>query len=103
MDGLEGLIKNAASDPRFVEILAEVKKKADSGELDVAAILGREEKKEGAPPAGRSAPGMKDHRALLAALRPYLADPKRGALDEILKIGEFSGIVEALSKGKNGG
>ena len=46
---------------------------------------------------------MDNHKKLLAALKPYLANEKQGAVDSLLKIGEFSGIIEALSKKKSDG
>ena len=101
MDGLEGMLSGAMKDPRFTEILSTLKEKADSGELDVKGLVG--ELTESAPSgAEKASPGIGEHKKLLAALRPYLADPKRNAVDEILKIGELSGLVEALSKGKGG-
>ena len=98
MSDLEGMLAGAMKDPRFSEILSTLKEKADSGELDVGEMIGELTGKE-EPPA-KTSPGIGEHKKLLAALRPYLADPKKNAVDEILKIGEFSGIIEALSKGK---
>ena len=100
MDGLEGMLSGAMKDPRFAEILSTLKEEADSGELDAKGLVG--ELTESGPVAEKASPGIGEHKKLLAALRPYLADPKRNAVDEILKIGELSGIVEALSKGKGG-
>ena len=101
MDGLDGVLSDAMKDPRFSEILSALKEKADSGELDVKGLVGELTEKEAAPEA-KASPGIGEHKKLLSALRPYLTDPKRSAVDEILKIGELSGIVGALSKGKDG-
>ena len=105
MSDLSEIISSAAKDPRFGEILSSLKEKADSGEIDVRSLLGGiaggEEKNDGVQTAPQK-PGMDSHKKLLSALRPYLGDAKRGAVDDILKISEFSGVIEALSKGKDG-
>lgn len=107
MSDLSGMIGDAMKDPRFADILSSLKEKADSGELDVNALLS-DLTKDGAKDADApSAPaakavGMDSHKKLLSALKPYLTDQKRSAVDGILRIGEFSGVIEALSK-KNGG
>ncbi len=111
MGDLEEMLSGAMSDPRFAGILSSLKEKADSGELNVKEMLGDLSGGDAAAsaqpaPAGTASPapaGMNEHKKLLSALRPYLADKKRSAVDEILKIGEFSGIIEALSKNKDGG
>ena len=109
MSDLSEMLKSATNDPRFATILSSLKEKADAGELDVSALLGdltseKGSEKESAPPAPPSSakPGMDSHKKLLSALRPYLGDQKRSAVDDILKISEFSGVIEALSKGKDG-
>ena len=105
MSDLSGMIENAMGDPRFAGILESLKEKADSGELDVASLLGdltkNERTEEAVKPAKK--PSMDNHKKLLAALKPYLANEKQGAVDSLLKIGEFSGIIEALSKNKSDG
>ena len=105
MSDLSGMIENAMGDPRFAGILESLKEKADSGELDVTSLLGDLTKKEGSGETDVSAkkPSMDNHKKLLAALKPYLANEKQGAVDSLLKIGEFSGIIEALSKKKSDG
>ena len=97
MSDLDGMIENAMKDPRFADILSSLKEKADKGELDVSSVLGEMTGGEASktPP---SKPGMESHKKLLAALKPYLRDDRRGAVDGILRIGEFSGIIEALTK-----
>ena len=111
MSDLNGMLESAMKDPRFADILSSLKEKADKGELNVEELLGgmtKDEKNEaqsapGIVPASKKV-GMDSHKKLLSALRPYLADPKREAVDEILKISEFSGIIEALKGAqKNGG
>ena len=112
MSDLNEMMNNAMKDPRFASILSSLKEKADRGELDVGEILG--EMNGGSADGGAAGAtavsaaskrpvDMESHKKLLAALRPYLKDPKREAVDGILKIGEFSGIIEALGKGMNGG
>ena len=96
MSDLSGMIENAMKDPRFADILSSLKEKADKGELDVSSIIGEATAAEGS--ASPAKPGMDSHKKLLAALRPYLRDERQGAVDGILRIGEFSGIIEALSK-----
>lgn len=39
---------------------------------------------------------MEKHRKLLAALKPYLAEDKRGAVESILKISEVTDIFDGL-------
>jgi len=108
LSDLGGMLEAAMSDPRFAGILSSLKEKAESGEIDTSAMLSS----LGAETAGgdkgatlqTQSPrvGMDSHRKLLAALKPYLGDTKRGAVDEILKISEFSGVIEALSKKNDG-
>ena len=108
MSDLNGMLEGAMKDPRFASILSSLKEKADSGELDVASVLGELGGKDAADTAavakndGGGKVGMDSHKKLLSALRPYLGDSKRDAVDGILKIGEFSGIIEALGKGNGG-
>ena len=109
MSDLSGMLEGAMKDPRFGEILSTLKEKADRGELDVASIVGeindnatKDEGTPAVPASSGSKANMESHKQLLSALRPYLGDSKRGAVDGILKIGEFSGIIEALGKGKGG-
>ncbi len=102
MSGLDSMLEGAMKDPRFAEILSTLKEKADSGELDVKDMIGELTKADGAPQKSAS-PGIESHKRLLSALKPYLSDPKKNAVDEMLRLGEFSGVIEALSKGKNGG
>ena len=103
MSELDGMIENAMKDPRFASILSSLKEKSDKGELDVASLLS-EASGDANKPVKDSAPrvGIENHKKLLAALRPYLKEEKREAVDSILKFGEFSGVIETLTK-KNGG
>lgn len=39
---------------------------------------------------------MEKHRRLLAALKPYLAEDKRGAVESILKISEVTDVFDGL-------
>ena len=112
MSDLNEMLENAMKDPRFSGILASLKEKADSGEIDVGSILGSigakdggSQEREETTTEQKAAPrvGMDSHKKLLAALRPYLGEEKRGAVDGILKIGEFSGIIEALRDTGKGG
>ncbi len=97
MSDLSGMIENAMKDPRFADILSSLKEKADKGELDVSSLINEAAKTE--PEKDSAAkPGMDSHKKLLAALRPYLRSDRQGAVDGILRIGEFSDIIEALSK-----
>lgn len=113
MNDLGGMLSDAMKDPRFASILSTLKEKADSGEIDLSSLASQiqqgEAKPEAAPeaaseaaPRARAAVGMENHKRLLSALKPYLADEKRGAVEEILKISEFSGIIEALTKNSGG-
>lgn len=43
---------------------------------------------------------MEKHRRLLTALKPYLAEDKRGAVESILKISEVTDIFDGLLGGK---
>ena len=111
MSDLSSMLEDAMKDPRFSTILSSLKEKADAGELDVASLVGQiGEGGAGAKSTGQEVtkavgakPGMDSHKKLLAALKPYLGDAKRGAVENILKIGEFSGIIEALTKSRDGG
>ncbi len=96
MSDLGEMLDNAMKDPRFSTILSSLKEKADKGEIDLKSLADELSGKE-ASPAARKA-GIAEHKKLLSALRPYLRDEKKGAVDSILKIGEFSGVIEALSK-----
>ena len=108
------MLQSAMSDPRFGEILGALKQKADSGELDVSAVLSElgqsqggeaEAKKEenASRPSALPIGDFKKHRQLIAALKPYLSDGKKNAVDGILKIGDMSSAFEAVMKlNKNG-
>ena len=101
MSELDGMIESAMKDPRFAQILSSLKEKSDRGELDPAELIseisgGGAAQSGGAKNSGGA--GLAEHKKLLAALRPYLGEQKRGAVDSILKIGEYSGLIEALAK-----
>lgn len=111
---LNGMIENAMKDPRFTEILSALREKSEKGELDVASALseireetnGSDKKEENtSPETGNTAPmrslDFKKHRQLIAALRPYLSDGKKDAVDNILKIGDMSSAFEAVMKLKD--
>ena len=98
MSDLSEMMRDAMGDPRFASILSALKEKADAGEIDVASLASELTSKE--QTASPAKPGMESHKKLLSALRPYLKDPKQEAIDSLLKIGEFSGVIEALSKKK---
>lgn len=111
---LNGMIESAMKDPRFAEILSVLREKSEKGELDVASALSEisegtdngdkneestSSKKDNSSPA-RSL-DFKKHRQLIAALRPYLSDGKKDAVDNILKIGDMSSAFEAVMKLKD--
>ena len=98
MSDISGMIENAMKDPRFADILSSLKEKADKGELDVSSLINEATAQTSPEKEATSKPGMDSHKKLLAALRPYLRTDRQGAVDGILRIGEFSGIIEALSK-----
>lgn len=98
MSDLSGMIENAMKDPRFADILSSLKEKADKGELDVSSLINEASSQSSSEKEGSSKPGMDSHKKLLAALKPYLRNDRQSAVDGILRIGEFSGIIEALSK-----
>ena len=111
---LGGMIENAMKDPRFAGILASLKEKADSGELDLSKLgdivtseNGEIQKKNGEAKdipqtSAKKRDEAEQHRRLLSALKPYLADEKKGAVDNILKISQFSGVLESLLKNGKG-
>ena len=112
MSDLSDMLQDAMKDPRFEGILSTLKEKADSGELDISSIVSNlsgnvqadtGNENDPASPAVPVKPGMDNHKKLLAALKPYLRDQKKEAVDGILKIGEFSGVIEALTKKRDGG
>lgn len=125
---LSAMLSGAMSDPRFTEILTRLKSGVDSGEIDLekmksaalsgdgaelaraAAGKGEEEKK---PPATEevkkeepraksvlSPAELEKHKRLLAALKPYLSEPKKEAVENILKVGQITDIAQLLGLGK---
>lgn len=114
------MLQGALGDPRFAQILTTLKEKSDSGELDTEKLLGSllsgngdalaalTGKKENAEEHGdgavggehggkkKSAPRLDDHKRLLAALKPYLSDNKKEAVESLLKIGSIGEIAEKL-------
>ena len=106
---LGDMLQSAMSDPRFGEILKGLKQKSDRGELDISSVLseltddkpnGEQEKNEENHSRSSGLPigDFKKHRQLIAALRPYLSDGKKNAVDSILKIGDMSSAFEAVMK-----
>ena len=111
------MIEKAVADPRFGEIFGMLKEKSDKGELDVSnlgSLLGEiSGTKETGEKNGRSEPlpydkkvseGKKGgrfdfarHEKLLCALKPYLSDNKRSAVDTVMKAAKLGDILEALN------
>lgn len=105
MSDLNGLIENAMNDPRFADILSSLKEKADKGELDLSSLASdaaKEGEKQINSEKSRGKTGMDSHRRLLSALKPYLGDGKKDAVENILRISEFSGVMDTLMKNKKG-
>ena len=114
------MIEKAMADPRFAEIFGMLKGKADSGELDLSALgaaLGgtspadeaeTEAKAEEASASSGMLPDLSallkgggkhdfaKHERLLSALRPYLSDGKKNAVDTVLKAAKVGDIIEAF-------
>ncbi len=113
-NSLGEMLQSAMSDPRFGEIFNVLKQKADSGELDVNEVLselgqgqngsgGAKKEENASRPSALPIGDFKKHRQLIAALKPYLSDGKKNAVDGILKIGDMSSAFEAVMKlNKNG-
>lgn len=108
---LNDMIENAMKDPRFAGILSALREKTESGELDVASALSEVEnispsndgevKGQSDGASGTHGIDFKKHRQLISALRPYLSDGKKDAVDNILKIGDMSSAFEAVMKLKD--
>ena len=120
---LQGAVQSILSNPAFAQILGQLQGKGD-GEVQnapavpaitpemmqklpqmmsaLAPLMGG--KGEGKPSGGKKEinDGEKRKR-LLAALRPYLSDNRRGAVDQILKVTEMTDILGTLGdiKGKS--
>ncbi len=124
---LSEMLSGAMSDPRFTEILTRLKSGVDSGEIDLekmksAALSGdgaelaraaagggeetkppkAEEPKKEEPRAKSvlSPAELEKHKRLLAALKPYLSEPKKEAVENILKVGQITDIAQLLGLGK---
>lgn len=129
-DVLSDMIKSAVEDPRFGEIFSALKEKSERGELDISSLVGGAENESVREEAPQSDAGEKDsekrnagsgdvnivkkltddfcrHRNLIAALRPYLSEGKRCAVDNLLKIGDMSSaigtVIDLGSLGKENG
>lgn len=144
------IITDALADPRFAQIFAMLKSKADNGELDVSRALSSvvSDKEQRAEPSldnnglGTDPPAVQDskdepsadgtprtpdmmelltplisdvgsgkggsmdlakHEKLLYALKPYLSDGKKNAVDSILKAAKVGGVLETLLGTKGSG
>ncbi|MBE6563109.1 MAG: hypothetical protein E7660_05175 [Ruminococcaceae bacterium] len=116
-EDLGSMIEKAMADPRFGEIFGMLKSKADSGELDVSKMgellggSGGEAEKDtsekggsgpdissllgGLPGKGKKSDFAK-HERLLRALKPYLSDNKKNAVDTVVKAAHIGDILETF-------
>lgn len=113
-NGFTDMLKNALEDPRFSQILGQLKEKSENGDLNVSDILsniGSSAERSVKPSQGElpnsEDKGQKDlfhgvdfkkHMNLISALKPYLSEEKQSAVDGILKIGDMSTALEAVMK-----
>ena len=119
-NSLEDMLSNAMKDPSFMKIFSSLKEKAESGELDVSSVLSGEgfdglnadgitdntKEKESGDGIGTKGVSKKEnkadmtnHKRLISALRPYLSEGKRSAVDSILKLGDMSELFGSFMKG----
>lgn len=112
-EDIGGMIEKAMADPRFGEIFGMLKEKADKGELDVSNVgsllggssdvkesgkqVGTQKEKMGAEGRKGGKFDFAKHEKLLCALKPYLSDNKRNAVDTVVKAAKLGDILEALN------
>lgn len=120
---LQGAVQSILSNPAFAQILGQLQGKGDGEEQKAPAVpaitpemmqklpqmMSALAPLMGGKGEGKSSGGKKEindgekRKRLLAALRPYLSDNRRGAVDQILKVTEMTDILGTLGdiKGKS--
>ena len=118
---LQGAVQSILSNPAFSQLLGQLQGKGDSEESNtpsvptitpemmqklpqmmsaLAPLVGGGGKESSSGGTGKGLGDGEKRKRLLAALRPYLSDSRRGAVDQILKVTEMTDLLGALGEKK---
>lgn len=118
---LQGAVQSILSNPAFSQLLGQLQGKGDSKESKtpsvptitpemmqklpqmmsaLAPLVGGGGKESSSGGTGKGPSDGEKRKRLLAALRPYLSDSRRGAVDQILKVTEMTDLLGALGEKK---
>lgn len=118
---LQGAVQSILSNPAFSQLLGQLQGKGDSEESKtpsvptitpemmqklpqmmsaLAPLVGGGGKESSSGGTGKGLGDGEKRKRLLAALRPYLSDSRRGAVDQILKVTEMTDLLGALGEKK---
>ena len=118
---LQGAVQSILSNPAFSQLLGQLQGKGDSEESKtpsvptitpemmqklpqmmsaLAPLVGGGGKESSSGGTGKGPGDGERRKRLLAALRPYLSDSRRGAVDQILKVTEMTDLLGALGEKK---
>ena len=118
---LQGAVQSILSNPAFSQLLGQLQGKGDGEESKtpsvptitpemmqklpqmmsaLAPLVGGGGKESSSGGTGKGLGDGEKRKRLLAALRPYLSDSRRGAVDQILKVTEMTDLLGALGEKK---
>ena len=93
---LQGKSPDAAEKPAMPAITPEMMQKLPQMMSALAPLVGGGGKSEKTDGGGIGRDEGEKRKKLLAALRPYLSDSRRGAVDQILKVTEMTDLLGTL-------
>ena len=93
---LQGKTPDAAEKPAVPAITPEMMQKLPQMMSALAPLVSGGGKSEKADGGGKGGDEGEKRKKLLAALRPYLNDSRRGAVDQILKVTEMTDLLGTL-------
>ena len=118
---LQGAVESILASPAFSQILGQLQGKSAEEEQKkpavpaitpemmqklpqmmsaLAPLVGGGGKESSSGSTGKGPGDGEKRKRLLAALRPYLSDSRRGAVDQILKVTEMTDLLGALGEKK---
>ena len=118
---LQGAVQSILSNAAFSQLLGQLQGKGDAEESKapsvptitpemmqklpqmmsaLAPLVGGGGKESSSGSTGKGPGDGEKRKRLLAALRPYLSDSRRGAVDQILKVTEMTDLLGALGEKK---
>lgn len=118
-NNLSQMLNQAMNDPAFNEILAKLRSMDEKGDPALEELKNNIKKGEipsaeniNSALSGTQTPAKKEsrilkdtekHKKLISALRPYLSEEKKNAVDEIMKLSDYAGLADSLLNAKNNG